>query len=157
MMDAELENPSMDIEKRLDDMRDLSERLAGLIETENLALAEHRHEDVEETLEDKAVLARLYENMMKDLDGLSLDWSTLDAGLRERLLAAGERLRTATDENTMRLEIGMIANKHVIHFMAEAAKAAVPHAGTYSRKGRTGREGTTASANSVALSLDQSL
>lgn len=157
MMDAELETPSMDIEKRLEDMRDLTDRLADMVEAENLALADYRHEDVEEMLEDKAVLARLYENMMKDLDGLSLDWSTIDGGLRERLLASGARLRDAMEENTMRLEVGMAANRQVIEFMAEAAKHAVPHSGTYSRKGRTGREGTTASANSIAISLDQSL
>lgn len=156
-MDTVQENPSMDIDKRLEDMRDLTDRLADLVEAENLALADHRHEDVEETLEDKAVLARLYENMMKDLDSLALDWSMIDGGLRERLRASGERLRQAMDENTMRLEVSITANRQVIDFMAEAAKQAVPHAGTYSRKGRAGREGMNASANSVAISIDQNL
>ena len=57
----------------------------------------------------------------------------------------------------MRLEIGMTANKQVIDLFAEAVQQAVPHSGTYSKNGRTGREGTRAAANSLAVALDQNL
>mgnify|MGYP003120349392 CR=1 FL=1 len=49
------------------------------------------------------------------------------------------------------------ANKQVIDLFAEAVQQAVPHSGTYSKNGRTGREGTRAAANSLAVALDQNL
>lgn len=143
--------------ERLERMLDLTDRLADLVEAENLALAEYRHADVEDFLEDKVVLARLYENSMRDLEDCGLDWTGIEQDLRDKLLAAGERLKVAIDENTMRLEVGITAGQTVMSFLSEAVKAQTPHAGTYSRKGRTGREGSTASANSLALSLDQNL
>lgn len=143
--------------ERLEAMLELTEDLAEMTEAENLALADHRHGDVAAMLEDKAVLARLYENNMRDLEDCNLDWAAIDTGLRDKLRAAGERLRDAVEENTMRLEVGIVANRTVMEHLAQAMKTQVPHAGTYSRKGRTGREGATASANSLAISLDQTL
>ena len=147
----------MDIKDRLASVLDLTERLADLIEVENEALAERRHRDVEAMIEDKAVLARQYENGMRALEETSFDWSTLEPELREKMAATGERLRIAADENAMRLEVGIAANKQVIDMFAEAVRANIPHSGTYSKKGRTGREGTTASANSLSVALDQTL
>ncbi|PIW30325.1 MAG: hypothetical protein COW30_02615 [Rhodospirillales bacterium CG15_BIG_FIL_POST_REV_8_21_14_020_66_15] len=143
--------------ERLERMIELTDQLSDLIETENLALAERRFDDVEAVLEDKATLARLYENSMKDLDEINLDWKAIEPVLHERLTTAGTRLANAVGENTMRLEVGMTANKQVIDLFADAVRNVVPHSGTYARNGRTGREGTRASANSVAVALDQNL
>ena len=147
----------MEPTERLERLLDLTDRLTELVEAENLALIDHRYQEVEETLEDKAVLARLYENNLKDIEDGDIDISAVDGDLRAKLLDAGERLREAMDENTMRLEVGMAANQTVMEFLADAVKAQTPHAGTYSRRGRAGREGSTASANSIAVSLDQNL
>lgn len=143
--------------ERLEKMVDLADQLSDLIEMENLALIERRFIDVETTLEDKATLARLYENSMKDLDEANLNWKEIEPDLYERLTESGTRLANAVGENTMRLEVGMTANRQVIDLFAEAVKKAVPHSGTYAKNGRTGREGTKASANSLAVALDQSL
>ena len=143
--------------KRLEKMVELTDQLSDMVEAENLALAERRHDDVEAMLEDKATLARLYENCMRDLDEANLDWTAIEPALHDRLTTSGTRLANAVGENTMRLEIGMTANKQVIDLFAEAIQNAVPHSGTYSKNGRTGREGTRASANSVAVALDQNL
>jgi flagellar biosynthesis/type III secretory pathway chaperone len=143
--------------ERLERMVDLTDRLSDLVEAENLALAERRYDDVEAVLEEKATLARLYENSMRDLDEAKLDWTTVEGDLHDRVTASGTRLANAMGENTMRLEIGMEANRQVIDLFAEAVRDTVPHSGTYSKNGRTGREGTKASANSVAVALDQNL
>lgn len=143
--------------ERLEKMLDLTERLSDLTEAENLALAEYRPEDIEDMLEDKATLARLYENSMKALLEVGVEWDAVDAELRDKLRIAAERLTKAVDENTVRLEIGMKVNKQVIDLFAEAVKESVPHSGTYSRRGRAGNEGAKASANSVAVALDESL
>lgn len=143
--------------ERLEKMVDLTDRLSELVETENLALAERRYEVVEAMLEEKAMLARLYENNMRDLDEAKLDWSTVEGELHDRVTEAGTRLANAMGENTMRLEVGMEANKQVIDLFAQAVRESVPHSGTYSKNGRTGREGTKASANSLAVALDQNL
>ena len=63
--------------ERLEKMVELTDQLSDLIEEENLALVERRFLDVEAVLEDKATLARLYENSMKDLDEANLDWSAI--------------------------------------------------------------------------------
>lgn len=143
--------------ERLEKMVELTDRLSDLVETENLALAERRFTDVEAMLEEKAMLARLYENSMKDLDEAKLDWTAIEPELHEKLTAAGTRLANAMGENTMRLEVGMTANKTVIDLFAEAVQEATPHSGTYSRNGRAGKEGQRASANSVSVALDQNL
>ena len=143
--------------ERLERMVDLTDRLSDLVETENLALAERRYEVVEGMLEEKAMLARLYENSMRDLDEAKLDWSTVEGELHDRVTEAGTRLANAMGENTMRLEVGMEANKQVIDLFAQAVRESAPHAGTYAKNGRTGREGTKASANSLAVALDENL
>ncbi|UTW50733.1 hypothetical protein KFF05_12355 [bacterium SCSIO 12827] len=143
--------------ERLEKMVELTDHLSDLVEAENLALEERRFLDVEAMLEDKATLARLYENSMKDLDEANLDWKAIPPDLHEKLTTAGTRLANAVGENAMRLEIGMTANKQVIDLFAEAVQKAVPHSGTYSKNGRTGKEGTRAAANSVAVALDQNL
>lgn len=143
--------------ERLEKMVALTDQLSDLVEAENLALIERRFMDVEATLEDKATLARLYENSMKDLDEANVDWNSIEPGLYERLTESGTRLANAVGENTMRLEVGMTANRQVIDLFAEAVQKAVPHSGTYAKNGRTGREGKQASANSIAVALDQSL
>ncbi|MEK9673520.1 MAG: hypothetical protein VW268_13635 [Rhodospirillaceae bacterium] len=142
---------------RLKSMLELTERLTDLTESENLALAERRVRDIEDMLEEKATLSRLYENGMKSLGELKIDWSKADLDVREKLRLAAERLTKAVDENTMRLEIGMTVNKHVIDQISDVVKGAVPHSGTYSRSGKKGTEGAKASANSVSVALDQTL
>tara|TARA_Y100000813_G_scaffold196643_1_gene180465 strand:+ start:77 stop:520 length:444 start_codon:yes stop_codon:yes gene_type:complete len=143
--------------ERLEKMIDLTDSLSELVEEENLALLERRYDDVEARLEDKATLARLYENCMSDLDEAQLDWKTIKEDLRERLAKSGTRLADAVAENTLRLETGMAANKEVINHFAKAVEKSTPHAGTYARNGRTGREGTKASVNSLAVALDENL
>tara|TARA_B100000965_G_scaffold376306_1_gene369459 strand:- start:3578 stop:4021 length:444 start_codon:yes stop_codon:yes gene_type:complete len=143
--------------ERLEKMVDLTDQLSDLVEEENLALAERRYGDVEAKLEEKATLARLYESSMRDLEEAKLDWTTVEGDLHDRVTESGTRLANAMGENAMRLEIGMEANKQVIDLFAEAIQKSVPHAGTYSKNGRTGREGSKASANSLAVALDQNL
>lgn len=143
--------------ERLEKMVELTDQLSDLVETENLALAERRFLDVEALLEEKATLARLYENSMKDLDEAQLDWKAIEPELNEKLTVAGTRLANAMGENTLRLEVGMTANRTVIDLFAEAVQTATPHSGTYSKNGRTGKEGTRAAANSLSVALDQNL
>ena len=147
----------METQERLENMLDLTERLADHTEAENLALVERRYRDVEAMLEDKATLSRLYENSMKAIEEAKIDWSEADEALREKLRLAAERLTKAVDENTMRLEVGMKANKFVLDMVADAVRESTPHSGTYSRSGAQGKEGAKASINSVAVALDQTL
>ena len=143
--------------ERLEKMVELTDQLSDMVEAENMALVERRFLDVEAMLEDKATLARLYENSMKDLDEANLDWKAIAPDLHEKLTTSGTRLANAVGENAMRLEIGMTANKQVIDLFAEAVQQAVPHSGTYSTNGSTGTQGTRAATNSIAVALDQNL
>lgn len=147
----------MTTEDRLSGMLDLTDRLADLIEEENLALEDRRYDDVDDMLEEKSTLARLYESRFKALEKSDVDWGSLTEVVREELNEAANRLANAMAENTMRLKAGMEANSRVVDAVASALKDATPHAGTYSKYGRQGQEGTRAAGNSMALALDTAL
>lgn len=147
----------MNMLERVEDMLDLTARLSELVEDENTALHQRRYGDVEQMLEEKATLARLYENRIKAFEDAKLDWSEVDEGVRDDLKSAGQRLAELMEENALLLQIGMTANRQVLDLFAKAVKQNTPHAGTYSRHGQTGDEGQRASANSLAISLDQTL
>ncbi len=147
----------MEHEERLESMMELTHRLADLVETENLALVERRNADVENMLEEKATLSRLYENRFKALEELNVNWGQLGEEKRQEMANTAERLKTLTDENVMRLKVAAHANQAVLEAVADAVRANTPHAGTYAKNGKQGQEGMRAAANSMSVSLDQSL
>ena len=145
----------MELHDRVTGILDATNRLADLVEDENLALIEHRRDDVEALLEEKATLARLYENRIKAFNESNHQWAEVSAPLRQKLTTASERLDEATRENTMRLEVAMAANKRVVAAVANALKTATPGPGTYGKSGRASLN--VAGQAPVAVSLNRTL
>jgi hypothetical protein len=96
--------------------------LCDLIEVENQALANHDADTVRLLADNKAQLARLYENAMQPLlDNPELA-DTLEAEQRDELLALGQRLQDLMNTNAIRLKAQMQACQMVMDVVVDAAK-----------------------------------
>ncbi len=147
----------MDPTNRVNDLIVITGRLADLLERENVALREKQNKELNEILDEKVTLGRVYESRIMGLteDPEALD--NVDKELLERLRGIGEKVNGLIEENAKMLKIAIEANRRVVNLIAEAVKATVPSAGTYSPTGDTGIHDHRAAPKNVALSIDHTL
>ncbi len=147
----------MDPTKRVNDLIVITGRLADLLERENLALRNKKNQDLNDILDEKVTLGRVYETRIM---GLAEDFEVLDgvdSELLERLRTIGEKVNGLIEENAELLKVAIEVNRQVVNLIAEAVKASVPSAGTYSRTGTTETLDHRATAKNVAITLDHTL
>ena len=147
----------MDPTKRVNDLIVITGRLADLLERENAALREKQNKELNEILDEKVTLGRVYESRIMGLteDPEALD--NVDKELLERLRGIGEKVNGLIEDNAKMLKIAIEANRRVVNLIAEAVKASVPSAGTYSPTGATGTDDHRAAPKNVAISVDHTL
>ncbi len=147
----------MDPTKRVNDLIVITGRLADLLERENVALREKQNKELNEILDEKVTLGRVYESRIMGLteDPEALD--NVDKELLERLRGIGEKVNGLIEDNAKMLKIAIEANRRVVNLIAEAVKASVPSAGTYSPTGATGTDDHRAAPKNVAISVDHTL
>lgn len=147
----------MDPTKRVNDLIVITGRLADLLERENIALREKQNKELNEILDEKVTLGRVYESRIMGLteDPEALD--NVDKELLERLRGIGEKVNGLIEDNAKMLKIAIEANRRVVNLIAEAVKASVPSAGTYSPTGATGTDDHRAAPKNVAISVDHTL
>ena len=147
----------MDPTKRVNDLIVITGRLADLLERENVALREKQNKGLNEILDEKVTLGRVYESRIMGLteDPEALD--NVDKELLERLRGIGEKVNGLMEDNAKMLKIAIEANRRVVNLIAEAVKASVPSAGTYSPTGGTGTHDPRGAPKNVALSVDHTL
>ena len=147
----------MDPTKRVNDLIVITGRLADLLERENVALREKQNKELNEILDEKVTLGRVYESRIMGLteDPEALD--NVDKELLERLRGIGEKVNGLMEDNAKMLKIAIEANRRVVNLIAEAVKASVPSAGTYSPTGGTGTHDPRGAPKNVALSVDHTL
>ena len=147
----------MDPTKRVNDLIVITGRLADLLERENVALREKQNKELHEILDEKVTLGRVYESRIMGLteDPEALD--SVDKELLERLRGIGEKVNGLMEDNAKMLKIAIEANRRVVNLIAEAVKASVPSAGTYSPTGGTGTHDQRGAPKNVALSVDHTL
>ncbi|MCH7935479.1 MAG: hypothetical protein IH994_00105 [Proteobacteria bacterium] len=147
----------MDPTKRVNDLIVITGRLADLLERENVALREKQNKELNEILDEKVTLGRVYESRIMGLteDPEALD--NVDKELLERLRGIGEKVNGLIEDNAKMLKIAIEANRRVVNLIAEAVKASVPSAGTYSPTGATGAHDQRAAPKNVAISVDHTL
>ncbi len=147
----------MDPTKRVNDLIVITGRLADLLERENVALREKQNKELNEILDEKVTLGRVYESRIMGLteDPLALD--NVDKELLERLRGIGEKVNGLIEDNAKMLKIAIEVNRRVVNLIAEAVKASVPSAGTYSPTGATGTDDHRAAPKNVAISVDHTL
>ena len=147
----------MDPTKRVNDLIVITGRLADLLERENVALREKQNKELNEILDEKVTLGRVYESRIMGLteDPEALD--NVDKELLERLRGIGEKVNGLIEDNAKMLKIAIEANRRVVNLIAESVKASVPSAGTYSPTGATGTQDHRAAPKNVAISVDHTL
>jgi len=75
----------MDLTNRVNDLIAITARLAGVLERENDALRNHRNKELNEILDEKVTLGRVYESRMMGLSENADGLNQVDPELRERL------------------------------------------------------------------------
>lgn len=146
----------MDPTNRVNDLIVITNRLADLLARENDALNNRKYSEINEILDEKVTLGRVYESRIMGLTDDPAALKQVDRDLREQLHGLGEKVNELIEKNAQLLKIGIEANRRVVNMIAEAVKASVPSAGTYSANGETGVEQHAASKN-VAITVDHTL
>ncbi len=146
----------MDPTNRVNDLIVITNRLADLLARENEALVNRKYSEINEILDEKITLGRVYESRIMGLTDDPAALKEVDADLRDQLRGLGEKVNGLIEENAQLLKIGIEANRRVVNMIAEAVKASVPSAGTYSANGAAGVEQHAPSKN-VAITVDHTL
>lgn len=147
----------MDPTNRVNDLIVITGRLAALLERENEALRNRRNKDLNEILDEKVTLGRVYESRIMGLAEDEAALNEVDPELRERLRGVGEKVKGLIEENADLLRVAIESNRRVVNMIAEAVKASVPSAGTYSETGAASPQDHRAAPKNVAISLDRTL
>ncbi len=146
----------MDPTNRVNDLIVITNRLADLLARENEALVNRKYSEINEILDEKVTLGRVYESRIMGLTDDLAALEQVDGELRDRLRSLGEKVNRLIEDNAAMLKIGIEANRRVVNMIAEAVKASVPSAGTYSANGAASVEQHAATKN-VAITVDHTL
>ena len=147
----------MDSTGKVNDLIEITERLASLLKKENKALNDKDANEATQYLDEKGNLSRIYETRIQGLiDNPSILANTAPE-LREKLRELGETVNVMIQENAQLLKITIEANRRVVAMVAEAVKTQQPGPGTYSAKGTSDKNDVHSAPRNLALSLDQSL
>lgn len=118
-----------------DDLLFACSNLCDLLEVENEALLSHDPETVRLLADNKAALARLYEQSVQPLVNEPDLARLLDEDRREMLIAVGTRLNELMETNARRLKAEMEAYQRVMDIMVDAAKKNVTSTTAYGKAG----------------------
>lgn len=128
--------------------------LCELIEYENEALAAHDTGAVRELAENKAALARIYEQAVAPMADDPHLVDTLEPEQKEELLSLGNRLKDLVEENARRIKAEMEAYQMLMDAVVNAVKTTKTGTVTYNPAGTVEGHGAS-EANS--LSFNQTL
>lgn len=124
--------------------------LCDLLEYENDALARHDAATVRELAENKASLARIYEQAVAPMADEPHLVDSLEPEQKDELMGLGHRLKDLIEENARRLKAEMEACQMLMDAVVNAVRTTRTSAVTYGRAGHV--EGHAASeANSLTF------
>ena len=109
--------------------------LCELLEYENEALAAHDVTAVRELAENKAALARIYEQAVAPMADEPHLAEALEPEQKEELLALGNRLKDLVEENARRIRAEMEACKTFMDVVVNAVKSASTNTAVYGPQG----------------------
>ncbi len=147
----------MDPTNRINDLITITGHLAELLERENNALRNRQSQELHDILDEKVTLSRLYETRIMGLNEETEVLDEVEPELREKLKGLSEKIGPVMEENAMLLKVAIEANKRVVNMIVEAVRETTHKAGTYAANGGPGTGGTYAAAQTVAISVDQTL
>lgn len=124
--------------------------LCELIEYENEALARHDALTVREMAENKAALARIYEQAVAPMADEPALAEALEPEQKEELLTLGNRLKQLVEENARRLKAELESTQMLMNAVVTAVKTTSTRTTHYGRAGAF--EGAaTGEGNSVSF------
>jgi hypothetical protein len=147
----------MDATGRVNDLIEITERLANLLTKENKALNDKDANEATQYLDEKGNLSRIYETRIQGLIDDPSILANAAPELRDKLRELGESVNIMIKENAQLLKITIEANRRVVSMVAAAVKTQQPGPGTYSAKGTADKNDVHSAPRNLALSLDQSL
>ena len=147
----------MDATNRINDLIEITERLANLLTAENRALRDKNASEATQFIEEKTNLSRIYETRIKGIMEDPSSLSTVAPELREKLHELGKKVNEMIQENARLLKITIEANRRVVEMVAAAVKTQQPGPGIYSAKGTADKKDVHSAPRNLALSLDRSL
>ena len=147
----------MSSDTKVNDIILITERLADVLERENLALKNHRSQELHALLDDKVTLSRVYETRMQFYNENPKALSNTTPELREKLHTLGTNISELLNENAKMLRVAIEANRKVVDMIAAAVKSVTPGPGTYRANGVAGLSDQKSQTQGLALSLDQTL
>lgn len=147
----------MDATGRVNDLIEITERLANLLTKENKALNDKDANEATQYLDEKGNLSRIYETRIQGLIDDPSILANAAPELRDKLRELGESVNIMIKENAQLLKITIEANRRVVSMVAAALKTQQPGPGTYSAKGTADKNDVHSAPRNLALSLDQSL
>lgn len=128
--------------------------LCDLIEYENEALANHDPATVRDLADNKAALARIYEQAVAPMADAPELVDTLDPDQKSELLALGHRLKDLVEENARRIKAEMEAYHMLMEAVVNAVKQTSTNTVSY---GRAGHMEGHATGEKNSLSFNQTL
>lgn len=128
--------------------------LCDLLEYENQALANHDSLTVRELADNKAALARIYEQSVAPMADEPELVDTLEPEQKEELLALGNRLKVLVEENARRIKAEMEAYHMLMDAVVNAVKNTTVNTVTY---GPAGHFEGHATGEQNSLSFNQTL
>ncbi|MEX2451610.1 MAG: hypothetical protein WD407_12200 [Rhodospirillales bacterium] len=147
----------MDITKQINDLIDITSRLADLLTRENDALRNHNTHEASALLNEKNSLSEIYEDHVKAVMTYSGKMKDVDPSLRERLSTIGAKAKKLVEENAILLRAAIVANKRVMDLVAEALSKTRKNITTYSADGTLGTKRMRKPAPMPSLTVDHSL
>ena len=147
----------MDATNRVNDLIVITTRLAALLERENQSLRDKKNQYLNEILDEKVTLGRVYESRIMGLTDNPDVLNEVDIDLRENLRTIGEKVNGLIEENSQLLKIAIEANRRVVNLIAEAVRDSAPSTGTYSSAGIGGAMDNNGAPRNVAISIDHTL
>jgi len=147
----------MDPTNRVNDLIVITTRLADLLERENQLLRDKKSHDLNEILDEKVTLGRVYESRIMGLTENPEALNEVKIDLRESLRSIGEKVNGLIEENSQLLKIAIEANHRVVNLIAEAVRNSAPSTGTYSSAGIAGIMDNHGNPRNVAMSIDHTL
>ncbi|MBF0167735.1 MAG: flagellar export chaperone FlgN [Alphaproteobacteria bacterium] len=146
-----------EISQALISVVEAAQHLCALLEAENLALREHKFEEVESLQERKTALSRLYEHGMKQISvGGSEALKSLSKPVRDQVMALAKRLDALVASNGRLLKASIEANQRVLKAVVDAARKHQAGGVAYDREGSIG-SGRRKGMPSVAVSVNKTL
>lgn len=147
----------MDITKQVNDLIDITTRLADLLKRENQALRNHDAQETNALLSEKNSLTEVYEEHVEAVMTHSEHLEALEPSLKERLSTIGESAKSLIEENAVLLRAAIVANERVMDMVAEALSQARKKVTTYSKDGTMGTAPHREPTQTPALTVDQAL